>query len=146
MEDQRVEDQRVDDQQVQDERVRKVELAISSLLRIGVLTSLLIVLAGTAVTFVHHPHYLSSRRDLVRLTKPGAEFPHSVPSVITGLEHSQGRAIVMAGLLLLIATPVLRVAVSVLAFIYQRDRTFVAITTVVLTLLVTSFVLGRGGG
>ena len=128
-----------------EERVRKVELAISGLLRVGVLTSLLVVLAGTVVTFVHHPHYLSSRHDLVRLTSPGAEFPHSVPSVIQGLQHSQGRAIVMAGLLLLIATPVLRVAISVLAFVYQRDRTFVVITTVVLALLLTSFVLGRGG-
>ena len=129
-----------------DERVRKVELAISGLLRVGVLTSLLVVLAGTVVTFVHHPHYLSSRRDLVHLTKPGAEFPHTVPSVIRGLQHSQGRAIVMAGTLLLIATPVLRVAVSVLAFVYQRDRTFVVITSVVLALLLTSFLLGRGGG
>jgi uncharacterized membrane protein len=136
---------RQEDSQAED-RVRRVELAISSVLRIGVLTSLLVVLAGTVVTFVHHPHYLSSRHDLVPLTKPGAEFPHTVPSVIRGLEHSQGRAIVMAGLLLLIATPVLRVAISVLAFVYQRDRTFVVITTVVLALLLTSFVLGRGGG
>jgi uncharacterized membrane protein len=128
------------------ERAQKVELVISGLLRIGVLTSLFIVLVGTVVTFVHHPHYLSSRQDLVRLTTPGAEFPHSVRSVIHGLEHSQGRALVMAGLLLLIATPVLRVAVSVLAFVYQRDGTFVVITFVVLTLLLASFVLGRAGG
>jgi uncharacterized membrane protein len=129
-----------------EEKVRKVELAISSLLRIGVVTSLLVVLVGTVVTFVHHPHYLSSRRDLVRLTTPGAEFPHTVPSVVRGLQDSQGRAIVMAGLLLLIATPVLRVAISIIAFVYQRDRTFVVITSVVLALLLTSFVLGRGGG
>ncbi|HEV7862145.1 MAG TPA: DUF1634 domain-containing protein [Acidimicrobiia bacterium] len=136
----------VQEDETADDRVRQVELVISGLLRAGVLTSLLLVLVGTLVTFVHHPHYLSSRHDLVRLTKPGAEFPHTVPSVINGLEHSQGRAIVMAGLLLLIATPVLRVAISILAFVYQRDRVFVAITTVVLTLLLTSFVLGRGGG
>jgi uncharacterized membrane protein len=128
-----------------EDKVRKVELAISALLRIGVLTSLLVVLGGTVVTFVHHPHYLSSHHDLGRLTKPGAEFPHSLRSLVRGLEHAQGRAIVTAGLLLLIATPVLRVAISVLAFVYQRDRTFVVITTVVLTLLLTSFVLGRGG-
>lgn len=128
-----------------EDRVRRVELAISGLLRIGVLTSLLVVLTGTVMTFIHHPHYLSSHHDLVGLTRPGAEFPHTVPSVLRGLEHSQGRAIVMTGLLLLIATPVLRVAISILAFVYQRDRTFVVITTVVLALLLTSFVLGRGG-
>ena len=128
-----------------EDKVRKVELAISALLRIGVLTSLLVVLAGTVVTFVHHPHYLNSHQDLGRLTKPGALFPHKLPDLIRGLEHGQGRAIVMAGLLLLIATPVLRVAVSILAFVYQRDRTFVVITSIVLTLLLVSFVLGRGG-
>ena len=129
-----------------EDRVRKVELTISNLLRVGVGASLLVVLAGTVVTFAHHPHYLSSRRDLVHLTKPGAEFPHTLPSVIHGVQHSQGRAMVMAGLLLLIATPVLRVAVSILAFVYQRDRTFVVITSVVLTLLIASFVLGKAGG
>jgi len=129
-----------------DEKVRKVELAISALLRIGVLTSLVVVLVGTTVTFAHHPHYLSSRHDLGPLTKPGAEFPHSLSALIRGLEHGQGRAIVMAGLLLLIATPVMRVAISVLAFVYQRDRTFVVITSVVLALLLASFVLGKGGG
>ena len=106
----------------QDEKVRRVELAISSLLRVGVLTSLLVVLAGTVVTFVHHPRYLSNRHDLGPLTKPGAEFPHTLGVLVQGLEHGQGRAIVMAGLLLLIATPVMRVAFSVLAFVYQRDR------------------------
>ena len=130
----------------QDEKVRKVELAISSLLRIGVLTSLLVVLAGTVVTFVHHPHYLNNRRDLGPLTKPGAEFPHTLGSLVQGLQHGQGRAIVMAGLLLLIATPVMRVAFSVLAFVYQHDPVFVVITSIVLTLLLVSFVLGRGGG
>jgi len=129
-----------------EDRIRKVELAISNLLRVGVGTSLLVVLVGTVVTFVHHPHYLGSRRDLVHLTKPGAEFPHTFPAVIHGVQHSQGRAMVMAGLLLLIATPVLRVAVSILAFVYQRDRTFVIITSAVLTLLVASFVLGKAGG
>lgn len=127
-------------------RVRQVELAISRLLRAGVVTSLLVVLLGTVVVFVHHPHYLTSRRDLVQLTHPGAEFPHTVPSVIHGVEHSRGRAFVTAGLLLLIATPVLRVAVSVLAFVYQRDRTFVIITSVVLALLLASFVIGGVGG
>ena len=130
----------------QDEKVRKVELAISSLLRVGVLTSLLVVLGGTVVTFAHHPRYLRSHHDLGQLTTPGAEFPHTLGSLVRGLEHAQGRAVVMAGLLLLIATPVLRVAFSILAFVYQRDRTFVVITTIVLALLLASFVLGRGGG
>jgi uncharacterized membrane protein len=135
-----------DGQRPDSDSARKVELVISALLRAGVVTSLMIVLAGTALTFVHHPEYAGSRRELARLTGPGAEFPHSIPAVIRGIEHRQGRALVTAGLLLLIATPVLRVAVSTIAFAYQRDRTFVVITSIVLTLLMASFILGKAGG
>ena len=42
-------------------------------------------------------------------------------------------------------TPVVRVAVSILAFRAQRDRTYVLITSAVLVLLLLSFVLGRAG-
>ncbi len=50
----------------------------------------------------------------------------------------------MAGLLVLMATPVVRVALSLLVFGRQRDRAFVAVTSVVLALLLWSFVLGAG--
>jgi uncharacterized membrane protein len=50
-----------------------------------------------------------------------------------------------AGLLLLILTPILRVAVSVLMFLLERDRPFVLITAAVLAALVLSFLLGKTG-
>ena len=125
-----------------DERVRRVELLISNLLRAGVLGSLALIVFGTALTFFHHPEYFTSRADLSRLVQPGAAFPHSVSDVIDGFLQLRGQAIVMAGLLLLIVTPVVRVAVSILAFIYQRDRVFTFITAMVLSLLVLSFFLG----
>ena len=40
----------------------------------------------------------------------------------------------------------MRVAVSVFAFVYERDRKFVLITAVVLALLLLSFMLGRAEG
>ena len=47
------------------------------------------------------------------------------------------------GLLVLMATPVVRVAVSAVAFIQHRDRTYALITSAVLCLLLLSLVLGR---
>jgi len=129
-----------------DEKVRKVELLISGLLRVGVVTSLLVVVLGTVLSFAHHPEYLSSKSELGRLTRPGAAFPHSLFEVWDGVKHARGQAVVVAGLLLLIATPVMRVAVSVLAFVYEKDRVFVVITTIVLAFLLLSFVLGKAGG
>lgn len=56
-----------------------------------------------------------------------------------------GTRLLTAGLLVLIATPVLRVAVSVAVFARQGDRTFVLVTGGVLALLVLSFLLGKAG-
>ena len=129
-----------------DRRVRQVELLISTLLRVGVSLSLLIVIVGTIVTFTHHTAYVTSRGTLPQAVGPTAEFPHTVREVVSAALHGRGQGIVMLGLFLLIATPVVRVAVSVLAFIYERDRIFVAITTVVLLLLLLSFFLGKAEG
>lgn len=128
------------------ERVRRVELVISTLLRVGVLTSLLVVVAGTVMTFVDQPSYLSSPAALDGLIGSNARYPDTLAAVVRGVRAGSGPAVVMAGLLILIATPVLRVAVSIFAFVYQRDRAFVVITSVVLTLLVASFGLGKAGG
>jgi len=124
-------------------RVRRVELLISALLRTGVVASLFLVVFGTALSFVNHPDYRSVPAELHRLTSPGAAFPRTLAEVWTGVKALRGQSIATLGLLLLIATPVLRVAVSVLGFVYERDRTYVAITLVVLALLVLSFFLGK---
>ncbi|MCC6422711.1 MAG: DUF1634 domain-containing protein [Phycisphaerales bacterium] len=123
-------------------RVRQVELLISRLLRIGVLTSLCIIVLGMMLSFRHHSGYRESADELKHLVSNDAEFPHTLPQVWDGLMQLQGRAVVMVGLLALIATPVLRVAVSIFAFIYERDPKFVVITSLVLLLLLLSFFLG----
>jgi uncharacterized membrane protein len=125
---------------------RKVELLISDVLRVGVAVSLSLVVIGTVVSFLHHPDYVTSQEQLKRLTSPGAAFPRTPAQVIGGLKHGRGQAIVVIGLVLLIATPVVRVAVSIAGFIYERDWAFVVITTIVLFLLILSFVLGKVEG
>jgi uncharacterized membrane protein len=122
---------------------RAIELLISNLLRFGVITSLLVVVAGTIVSFMHHPDYFSQAPALERAVAPGAAFPHSIAAVWRGLHEDSGQAIVVAGLLLLIATPVMRVAVSIFAFGFEHDRRYVVITSIVLALLILSFVLGK---
>jgi uncharacterized membrane protein len=120
----------------------RVELFVSGLLRTGVLLSLLMVVAGTALTLLHHPDYLVSRQALARLTQPGAEFPSTVGQTWEGLLAGHGRGLTVAGLLLLIFTPVARVATSIVVFALERDWRFFAMTTAVLLLLLGSFLLG----
>ncbi|HEX5745968.1 MAG TPA: DUF1634 domain-containing protein [Archangium sp.] len=118
------------------------EVLISQLLRLGVLLSLSLVSAGMVLTFFHHPDYFSSTQALQRLTAPEHTL-HSLDGVLAGVEAIRGQALVMVGLLVLMATPVLRVALSLLLFSRQRDRIFVGVTSVVLGLLLLSFLLGK---
>lgn len=122
----------------------RMELIISNVLQFGVIISMSIILLGTILTFVHHPDYVRSADLLPRLITPDrAEFPHSVVAVLDGLAQLQGRSMVILGLFLLIATPVLRVGVSILVFLLMRDWIFASITTVVLCFLILSFLLGH---
>lgn len=72
-------------------------------------------------------------------------FPHTPGMLWTGLQNWQAEAVITLGLLLLIATPVLRVAVSVVAFGLEHDWRYVVITLIVLAILIISFTIGHGG-
>ena len=134
------------DEDARERRVRQTELAISILLRVGVAISIALILAGTIITFLHHPDYLTSSTAFDSVTGTGASFPTTPTAIIHGLAHLEGRAIVMVGLYLLILTPVMRVGVSIIAFAHERDRAFVAITAFVFLMLVGSLLLGKGSG
>lgn len=127
-------------------RVAGTERLISTLLRGGVVSSLTVIVLGTLISFIHHPDYLCSAPALQRLIDPAASFPHTLGAVLRGALAGRGESIVLIGLLLLILTPILRVALSALIFLHAGDRKFTAITLVVLTLLITSFLLGKVGG
>jgi uncharacterized membrane protein len=66
-----------------------------------------------------------------------------VSGIVTGAVSWHSRGLILFGLLLLIATPVARVAFSVVAFALQKDRTYVVVTLIVLAVLLYS--LGIAG-
>lgn len=72
-------------------------------------------------------------------------FPHTLSTIWHGVVALQPQAFIVLGLLLLIATPVLRVAVSIIAFALEHDRRYVLITCVVLAILVMGYLMGKGG-
>ena len=119
------------------------DFLISTLLRTGVVLSIVIIFTGLTITFVHHPDYFSSRPQLGALTSAGVHFPSTFVDVVQGVRNGRGQAVMAAGLLLLIATPVARVALSVVIFFAERDRLYVAITTAVFAILMIAFALGR---
>jgi uncharacterized membrane protein len=122
-----------------------IETAISTILRAGVAISITIIAIGLVITFVHHRDYFSSRPALGTLIDARANYTASVSAVIQGAREGRGQSIVMIGILVLIATPVVRVATSIALFAAEHDGVYVAITSVVLLLLILSFVIGAAG-
>jgi uncharacterized membrane protein len=112
---------------------------ISILLRSGVLLSALVVLAGGILYLIRYgatfPDYRVFRGEPATL--------RSVSGILTYALSFHTRGVIQLGLLLLVATPVARVAFSILAFALQRDRTYVIITLIVLGVLLYSL---AGGG
>jgi uncharacterized membrane protein len=121
------------------------EDTISWVLRVGVAASLILIAGGTIRSFLQDNRYWAGPAEVPRLIGPAGAFPQSGEWLLRGLLHFDGQAVIVAGLLLLIATPVTRVAVSLVAFARERDRAFVGITATVLFLLLLSFLLGKAG-
>jgi uncharacterized membrane protein len=120
-----------------DALLQQSELIISNVLRGGVLLSAAVILLGTILFYIR---WVGSSH-----STNAASFPHSLVAVGQGLAHGDPLAIIALGLLMLLATPVLRVAVSVITFGLERDWLYTAITLLVLAILVLSFLFGKGG-
>lgn len=95
----------------------------------GVILSAAVILIGLFLLSLQPDKY--APQQLVR-------FPQTFGQVWAGLLVLNPQAVIVLGLLLLIATPVLRVAVSIVAFAVERDGRFVVITTIVLLILLFS--------
>jgi uncharacterized membrane protein len=111
-----------------------VELFIGNLLRWGVILAAAVALVGgTAFLFLHG----GTAADY-RVFRGQPDALTSVSGVVRNAYRLRPDAIIQLGLLLLVATPIARVALSLFAFAKQRDHTYVIVTATVLGLLLYS--------
>lgn len=119
-----------------------IERMVSVVLRSGVLLSAFVVLAGGVYYLVRHGEEIADYRTF----RGQPSIDRMVGQIIRGAIDLRGRSIIQAGILLLIATPIVRVAVSLIGFALERDGKYVAITAIVLTVLLYSLTSGMIGG
>jgi uncharacterized membrane protein len=109
---------------------------ISHLLKYGVLLASAIVLLGGVLYLIRQgaepTNYRFSQGEPAEFRSPAGR----VRAVLSGSR----RGIIQLGLLILIATPISRVAFSFLAFLRQRDWVYIIITLSVLVGLIYSLV------
>ena len=109
----------------------EVEQLIGRLLQLGVLIATVVVVTGGAMLIATHGGRVAS----FRVFRGESSTLRSVSAAAHGAFTLDPRGIVQLGLVLLIATPVARVALTLGAFLIQRDRLYVVLTTIVLVLL-----------
>jgi uncharacterized membrane protein len=117
-----------------------VEQFVGRLLQIGVGLSALVVLAGGVLLLARHGGELSSFSEF----HGEPEAIRTLYGIVQGVLALDSRSIIQFGLLMLIVTPILRVAFTWVAFVVQRDRVYIVITTIVLVLLLYGLLSGRG--
>jgi uncharacterized membrane protein len=118
----------------------RIEQFLGNLLRAGVILAAVVVLAGGVLFLLHHAGEPADYREF---REPPAEL-RSPTGIVTGALTLDEPALIQFGLLLLIATPVARVVFSALAFAWERDFTYVALTLVVLAVLLYSLFFEKG--
>ncbi len=118
---------------------RQAEMFISRVLRTGVILSAVMTFVGFVFYLLHHSgelaHYMAFA--------PSRGSFYSLPLLIRFALAARARAIMEVGILVLIATPVARVASLIGAFAFQRDRLYIGVSSLVLLVLLFSLVFMR---
>jgi uncharacterized membrane protein len=101
-----------------------------------VLSSAAVILLGGVLFLAHHGRSVVNFT-VFRGTEPDLRHPGSI---LLHALHGDDLAIIQCGILMLIATPVARVAFSVFVFLDEHDYLYVTISAVVLLILLYSLI------
>lgn len=115
-----------------------VQRFVGRTLQLGVFLAAFVVLLGALAVLAQHGGAAADYRTF----HPGSESLRSVTGILRAAIALDSRAIVQLGLVLLIATPVARVALTFVAFLVQRDGLYVLVTAIVLALLLYGVIAG----
>jgi len=117
----------------------RMDATLGQMLRAGVGLAASVVLIGGIVFLIRHGESSPDYR-FFRGEPPAFRL---VSGILRGVADFSGRAIIQLGLLILIATPVARVAVSIYVFFREGDHQYVLATVVVFLLLLYSLFFAR---
>lgn len=112
---------------------RDMEVFIGKLLRYGVIASCVITIFGGIIYIYQHQ------------TLPDDQVDHylrELTSIIPHMLAFKGDAIVQFGVCVLIATPIMRIVVSIFAFIIEKDYLYITITVIVLCIILANMIFG----
>jgi len=118
-----------------------IQSIIGHVLRWGTIVSIAVVFFGGIFFIYRHGHSIPDYKTFkgipVFLQQPAA--------LVAAALNFKGQAIIQLGVILLIATPILRVVFSTIGFVLEKDYLYVAISLLVLLIIFSSMMSGRVG-
>lgn len=123
---------------------KDMELYVGKILRYGVLLSCIITLLG-GIIYLYQNH--NSMPDYSPIPEGEvfsgtAYYLREFSTIIPRILELDGAAIIQLGVIVLIATPIFRVAFSAIAFLLEKDYLYVTITLIVLVIILGNMILG----
>ena len=119
---------------IRDESI--IQDAASWVLRIGVVTSVLVMVAGLVICFIHGT-------PTVQLME-SVRFNDHLLTLFLGMLHGDGLSTIQVGIVLLVLTPIVRVAVSMILFwVADHDLLYTVVTFAVLMLTLSALLFLR---
>lgn len=108
------------------------ESCLSNCIQTGIILSASVIMIGMIMLFV-----------MGTSGYPPNVFPITLTQVFTGLLALKPAAVITTGIILLILTPLVRVGLSVIFFLKEKDFQYVLITGSALVLLISTLILGK---
>jgi len=121
---------------------RDLELIMGKLLRYGVIISCVITMFGGILYLFQHQGMIPDYTPTVGAFEGAPEYLRQLSTILPRVVALDGAAIVQLGVIVLVATPILRVVFSFFAFLYEKDYLYVAITLIVLAIIMANMLFG----
>jgi uncharacterized membrane protein len=120
---------------------RDFRTVIGLVLRYGVVSSFLLVALGATLLFLQGSTGYSSIGDAKDMFEMQTKFLIGFLPLFNGVASGKPYAIIDLGLIVLLATPVTRVVISIFLFAEEKRYVFVVITVAVLAILLFSMLV-----
>ena len=123
---------------------RDVELYIGKLLRYGVMLSCSVTILG-GIIYLYQQHGTMPDYSPTPSGEPFsgvADYLRELNTILPRVMALDGAAIIQLGVIILIATPIFRVAFSAIGFLIEKDYMYVVITLIVLAIILLNMIFG----
>ena len=126
-----------------EEASHEIGLILGKVLRIGVYLSCIIAAIGGVIYMFYDKIPLPNYKATGDATFEGtATNLRGFKDIFAGVLNFDGASIIQLGVIVLIATPVIRVALSIFTFLYEKDYLYVVITIIVLSIIMFNMFFG----